>query len=85
MIDDLSAQARTDEFENRHSHPRRPRPGKRRTHPVPSLNLDLSDAVCVALAGEYETATILTLDHRDFRALTPLTEQRSFRLLPADL
>lgn len=51
----------------------------------PALNLDLADAVCVALAADYETDAVLTLDHRDFRALTPLTAHRSFRILPADL
>ncbi|MFC6011655.1 PIN domain-containing protein [Nocardia lasii] len=49
------------------------------------LNLDLADAVGVALAADYETDAILTLDHRDFRALTPLTSHSSFRVLPADL
>ncbi|MFI5781675.1 type II toxin-antitoxin system VapC family toxin [Nocardia sp. NPDC051570] len=48
------------------------------------LNLDLADAVNVVLAAEYRTDTILTLDRRDFRAITPLTH-KAFRLLPDDL
>ncbi|MGW0048024.1 PIN domain-containing protein [Nocardia cyriacigeorgica] len=51
----------------------------------PALNLDLADAVGVALAAEYETDAILTLDRRDFRALTPLTKHHAFRLLPDDM
>lgn len=49
------------------------------------LHLDLTDAVLVVLAAEYETETILTLDRKDFRAITPLTGGRAFRLLPDDL
>ena len=48
------------------------------------LRLDLTDAVNVALAAEFDTDTMLTLDHRDFRAIRPLTEHPAFRLLPAD-
>ncbi|MEY9871057.1 putative nucleic acid-binding protein [Streptacidiphilus sp. MAP12-33] len=50
-----------------------------------SLNLDLADAVNVALASEYDTDAVLTLDRRDFRALRPLGRHKSFRLLPDDL
>ena len=50
-----------------------------------SLNLDLADAVNVALAAEYDTEAVLTLDRRDFRALRPLGRHKSFRLLPDDL
>jgi predicted nucleic acid-binding protein len=50
-----------------------------------SLNLDLADAVNVALAAEYDTDAVLTLDRRDFRALRPLGRHKSFRLLPDDL
>jgi predicted nucleic acid-binding protein len=50
-----------------------------------ALRLDLADAVNVVLAEEYETETILTLDRRDFRAITPLTGAHAFRLLPDDL
>ena len=50
-----------------------------------SLDLDLADAVNVALASEYDTDAVLTLDRRDFRALRPLGRHKSFRLLPDDL
>lgn len=49
------------------------------------LRLDLTDAVNVVLAERFETDTVLTLDRRDFRAITPLTGHKSFRLLPDDL
>ncbi|MCU1640398.1 MAG: VapC toxin family domain ribonuclease [Nocardia sp.] len=49
------------------------------------MNLDLVDAMCVALADEYDTDLILTLDRRDFRALRPLNGYATFRLLPDDL
>lgn len=49
------------------------------------LQLDLANAVGVALADKYKTDCIFTLDQRDFRAIEPLTPGfRSFRLLPAD-
>jgi predicted nucleic acid-binding protein len=50
-----------------------------------ALDLDLADAVNVALAAEYDTDAVLTLDRRDFRALRPLGRHKSFRLLPDDL
>ncbi|TDU05516.1 putative nucleic acid-binding protein [Streptomyces sp. 846.5] len=50
-----------------------------------SLNLDLADAVNVALASDYDTDAVLTLDRRDFRALRPLSRHKAFRLLPDDL
>jgi predicted nucleic acid-binding protein len=50
-----------------------------------SLDLDLADAVNVALAARYRTDTVLTLDRRDFRAIRPLTPHKWFRLLPDDL
>lgn len=49
------------------------------------LDLDLTDAVNVVLAAEFRTECILTLDRRDFRAISPLTEHSAFRLLPDDL
>ncbi|UGT61193.1 type II toxin-antitoxin system VapC family toxin [Nocardia asteroides] len=50
------------------------------------LQLDLADAVGVALADKYKTDQVFTLDQRDFRAIEPLTPDfRSFRILPADL
>ncbi|MBW0273128.1 twitching motility protein PilT [Nocardia sp. MH4] len=48
------------------------------------LDLDLVDAVCVALAAEYDTDAILTLDRRDFRVLRPLNGYPAFRLFPDD-
>jgi uncharacterized protein len=50
-----------------------------------SLDLDLADAVSVALAAQYRTDAVLTLDRRDFRAMRPLTPHKWFRLLPDDL
>ncbi|MFE3194369.1 PIN domain-containing protein [Nocardia sp. NPDC059240] len=50
-----------------------------------SLCLDLTDATNIALAERYETADVLTLDRRDFRAVTPLTPHDAFRVLPDDL
>ncbi|MFF7453954.1 PIN domain-containing protein [Kitasatospora sp. NPDC008115] len=50
------------------------------------LRLDLTDAVNVALAAEFRTDAVLTLDQRDFRAVRPLTaEHKAFRILPFDL
>ncbi|MEU4312695.1 PIN domain-containing protein [Nocardia sp. NPDC024068] len=54
---------------------------ERRYH---DLELDLADAVNVALAAEYDTDAVLTLDRRDFRAMRPLTDYGYFRLLPDD-
>lgn len=50
-----------------------------------SLRLDLTDAVNVALAAEFRTNAMLTLDRRDFRAIQPLTAHKAFLLLPDDL
>ncbi|MGW4243140.1 type II toxin-antitoxin system VapC family toxin [Nocardia sp. NPDC004722] len=50
-----------------------------------SLCLDLTDATNIALAERYETADVLTLDRRDFRAVTPLTLHAAFRVLPDDI
>ncbi|MFE7935847.1 PIN domain-containing protein [Streptomyces griseoincarnatus] len=49
------------------------------------LDLDLADAVNVALAAEYDTDAVLTLDRRDFRAVRPLGRHKAFRVLPDDL
>ncbi|MBW1602590.1 PIN domain-containing protein [Streptomyces sp. JJ66] len=49
------------------------------------LDLDLADAVSIALAAEYDTDTVLTLDRRDFRTVRPLGRHKAFRLLPDDL
>ncbi|WP_244789658.1 PIN domain-containing protein [Streptomyces sp. FW42] len=48
------------------------------------LDLDLADAVNVALAAEYDTDAVLTLDRRDFRAVRPLGRHKAFRVLPDD-
>ncbi|MEV0317346.1 VapC toxin family PIN domain ribonuclease [Streptomyces sp. NPDC050658] len=50
-----------------------------------ALDLDLTDAVNVALAAEFDTDAILTLDRRDFRAVRPLGRHKTFRVLPDDL
>lgn len=50
-----------------------------------SLELDLAEAVNVALAAQYRTNAVLTLDRRDFRAMRPLTAHEWFQLLPDDL
>ncbi|MFD8149472.1 PIN domain-containing protein [Streptomyces sp. NPDC059720] len=50
-----------------------------------ALDLGLADAVNVALAADYDTDAILTLDRRDFRAVRPLGRYKSFRVLPDDL
>lgn len=49
-----------------------------------ALDVDLVDAVTVALAAQYRTDAVLTLDRRDFRAMRPLTGHSAFRLLPDD-
>ncbi|MER7967958.1 PIN domain-containing protein [Streptomyces sp. NPDC096080] len=49
------------------------------------LDLNLADAVNVALAADFDTDAVLTLDRRDFRAVRPLGRHKAFRVLPADL
>ncbi|GAA4888529.1 type II toxin-antitoxin system VapC family toxin [Streptomonospora salina] len=49
------------------------------------LDLDLAAGVNVALAAEYRTDALLSLDRRDFRTVRPLTPHQAFRLLPDDL
>lgn len=49
------------------------------------LGLDLADAVVAVVASDNYTNAVLTLDRRDFRAVRPLTEDKSFRVLPDDL
>lgn len=49
------------------------------------LALDLADAVNVALAQEYRTDCLLTVDERDFRTVRPLTSHTAFRILPQDM
>lgn len=50
-----------------------------------NLDLDLADAVNVALAERFRTNAVLTLDRRDFRAVRPLTHHESFQVLPDDV
>ncbi|MFE2071908.1 PIN domain-containing protein [Streptomyces misionensis] len=50
-----------------------------------ALDLDLADAVNVALAADYDTDAILTLDRRDVRAVRPLGRYKAFRVLLDDL
>jgi predicted nucleic acid-binding protein len=50
-----------------------------------SLDLDLADAVNVALAAQYRTDAVLTPARRDFRAMRALTPHKWLRLLPDDL
>ncbi|WP_046506709.1 PIN domain-containing protein [Streptomyces odonnellii] len=51
-----------------------------------ALDLDLIDAVNVALAAEYDTDAILTRDLRDFRAVRPQGGRYThFKVLPDDL
>lgn len=48
------------------------------------LRLDLADAVNVAVAAQFQTNVVLTLDRRDLRTVEPLSWHDSFRLLPDD-
>lgn len=48
------------------------------------LALDLADAVIVALAADYGTNCLLTVDQRDFRTIRPLSRHAAFQLLPFD-
>ncbi|MBM4831222.1 type II toxin-antitoxin system VapC family toxin [Streptomyces althioticus] len=51
-----------------------------------SLDLDLVDAVNVALAAEYGTDAVLTRDRRDFRTVRSVGGRYTcFRILPDDL
>lgn len=50
-----------------------------------ALDLDLADAVNVAIAADFVTDAVLTLDRRDFRAVHPLSPHKAFRILPDDL
>jgi uncharacterized protein len=49
-----------------------------------SLGIGLADASIAVLAARYNTADILTLDERHFRAIRP-APRKNFRILPADL
>jgi uncharacterized protein len=47
--------------------------------------IGLADAINVALASEFRTDVIATLDRRHFRMIRPLTRHDAFRLLPGDV
>lgn len=49
------------------------------------LYLDLAGAMNAALAVDYDTDAVLTLDRRDLRAVGPLGPCKAFRVLPDDL
>jgi uncharacterized protein len=85
MSEDLAAQARTGRFELAVIKPDTLAQANAVRRLYPDLRLDLADAVTATLAADYETDAILTLDRRDFRALTPLTRHKAFRVLPDDL
>ncbi|KZM69153.1 hypothetical protein [Nocardia terpenica] len=85
MIEDLAAQARTEHFEIAAVTTDVLDQANAVRRLYPDLDLDLADAVSVALAADYETNEVLTLDRRGFRAVTPLTEHEAFRVLPGDL
>jgi uncharacterized protein len=48
------------------------------------LQLGLTDASIVVQAARYKTTRILSLDHKHFGAVRPLTGDASFTLLPRD-
>lgn len=48
------------------------------------LGISLTDASLVALAARLDTTGIATFDERHFRAMSPLTGEPAFTLLPAD-
>ncbi len=47
-------------------------------------DIGLADASLLALAARLETTRVATLDERHFRAVSPLTREPAFTLLPAD-
>ncbi|HEX9343702.1 MAG TPA: PIN domain-containing protein [Actinomycetota bacterium] len=47
--------------------------------------IGLADAINVALAREFHTDVVATLDRRHFRMIRPLSRHDSFRLLPDDV
>lgn len=49
------------------------------------MDIGLTDAMNAALAAEFRTDAVFTLDRRHFRALRPLTGHDSYRLLPDDV
>ncbi|MER6365639.1 hypothetical protein [Kitasatospora sp. NPDC001527] len=51
----------------------------------PDLGIGPTDAINVALAAEFRTDAVLTVDRRHFRAIRPLTDRDAFRPLPDGL
>jgi uncharacterized protein len=49
-----------------------------------ALQLGATDCLNIVLAARYGTATLFTLDHRHYRATTPVKGPDAFVLLPAD-
>lgn len=49
-----------------------------------SLKLGATDCLNVVLAARAGTTTMFTLDHRHYRAITPIQYGEAFTLLPAD-
>jgi predicted nucleic acid-binding protein len=84
IIEFLLAQARSQRFEIPHTSSDILDTAQAVQRHYAALDLDLADAVNVALAATYRTDAILTLDRRDFRAIRPLTPHQAFRLLPDD-
>jgi uncharacterized protein len=48
------------------------------------MGLGLTDGSIVVLAARHKTTTILSLDHKHFGAVRPLTGDASFTVLPRD-
>ena len=48
------------------------------------MQLGLTDASIVVQAARHKTTKILSLDHKHFTAVRPLTSDASFTLLPRD-
>lgn len=49
-----------------------------------ALNIGITDASLAVAARQIGTTCLLTLDERHFRAVTPLTGEKAFTLLPSD-
>lgn len=49
-----------------------------------ALKLGATDCLNIVLAARFGTIVIFTLDHRHFRATSPLQDAAAFTLLPAD-
>lgn len=49
-----------------------------------ALRLGATDCLNIVLAARHDTTVLFTLDHRHYRAVTPLHGSEAFTLLPAD-